>query len=238
MRWLAASGGLGLLLATSVMPQPGRAEPSVVLEFFTSQGCSTCPPADAIFSELSQIPGVVALALHVDYWDYLGWKDPFGKAEHTERQRAYARAHKERTIYTPQMIVHGQDIVKGQEKAMILEQIAAHEDGPELVSLEVSREAEGVEIRIAPADKPVGPAEVHVVEYIPAQAMTVESGENAGYHHIFANVVTHWTTVALWDGVSSLTLHHDSERDENIAVLVQAPNMGPVLSATTLDQAQ
>ena len=81
----------------------------VVVELFTSQGCSSCPPADALLHELAARDDVVALAMHVDYWDYIGWKDVFGNPAHSARQRAYAKAGNRRMVYTPQMIVNGEN---------------------------------------------------------------------------------------------------------------------------------
>ena len=80
----------------------------VVVELYTSQGCSSCPPADAMFAELKDRKDVIAIALHVDYWDYIGWKDEFGHPAHADRQRAYAAKAGRRSIYTPEMVVHGQ----------------------------------------------------------------------------------------------------------------------------------
>jgi len=234
MRWLAPLGGIGLVVVLAGGAQPSRAEGQVVVEFFTSQGCSTCPPADAIFSDLAKMPGVIALALHVDYWDYLGWKDPFGKPEHTDRQRGYARAQQERTIYTPQMIVQGQDIVKGHEEATILERIAAHGSEPAPVEVVLSRDAGGLEIALSLSEGAVGLAEVHVVEYSPEEPMTVEGGENNGYHHVFANVVTQWSTFALWDGASPVELRYEAPLGEHVAVLVQKPGNGAMLAGARL----
>jgi hypothetical protein len=234
MRWLAPLGGLGLVLALAATPQSGRAQSPVVVEFFTSQGCSACPPADAFFSELAARSDVIALALHVDYWDYLGWRDVFGRPEHTERQRAYAKAHRERTIYTPQMIVQGADLLFGNEEGPVRDRIAAHDGRPQTVEVALRRAGGSLEITLVPQEEAVGPAEVHVVEFAPEKSMTVEGGENQGYHHTFKNVVTSWVTVARWDGTSSMTLRHEGRVGEHVAVLIQRPGHGPILSAASL----
>src|SRR3954454_10513973 len=80
-------------------------ERPVVVELFTSQGCNSCPPADAYLGELAARSDVLALGLHVDYWDYIGWKDPFAQRAYTERQRHYSRALNQRFVYTPQMVI-------------------------------------------------------------------------------------------------------------------------------------
>jgi hypothetical protein len=105
---------LGALLTACliILSAPSLAQDRPVLvELFTSQGCSSCPPADALLHKLARRDDVVALALHVDYWDYIGWKDTFAKAAHSARQRAYAREAGRRMVYTPQMIINGADHV-------------------------------------------------------------------------------------------------------------------------------
>src|SRR5215510_9766639 len=97
---------------------PASADP-VLVELFTSQGCSSCPPADKLLGELSQRSGVVALAFHVDYWDYIGWKDKFAKPEYTDRQKGYRDALNLRTLYTPQMVIDGRLDVVGSERSEV-----------------------------------------------------------------------------------------------------------------------
>ena len=104
-------------LLSLAIPATAQENP-VVVELFTSQGCSSCPPADALMHDLAAREDVIPLALHVDYWDYIGWKDPFGNPAHADRQRAYAAAGNRRTIYTPEMVVGGvTDIVGTQPMA-------------------------------------------------------------------------------------------------------------------------
>jgi hypothetical protein len=234
MRWLAPLSGFALFVMLVSAPQVGRAQAPVVVELFTSQGCSSCPPADEIFAGLAREPGVIALALHVTYWDYLGWRDAFGREEHTERQRAYAKAHKERTIYTPQVVVHGSDLLVGHEEQQIRARISAHQERPARARVSLRRTGEALEISLAPAGGPVGAADVHLVEYLPEQTMTVEGGENAGYRHTFSNIVVGWTTLGRWDGASPLVMRHDRGAGGPVAVLVQAQGMGPILSAAKL----
>src|SRR5262245_21873769 len=103
--YLCALAGAAAL-AIGIAPRPAAADP-VLVELFTSQGCSSCPPADQFLGELSQRSGVVALSFHVDYWDYIGWKDRFAKPEYTQRQKGYRDALNLRTLYTPQMVIDG-----------------------------------------------------------------------------------------------------------------------------------
>ena len=107
------------------MPPPaGAAEPRAVIELFTSQGCSSCPPADKLLAELSHDPTLITLSLPVDYWDYLGWKDTLALHGHSNRERAYADARGDREVYTPQVVVNGVVPVLGSDKAAIEQAIA------------------------------------------------------------------------------------------------------------------
>ncbi|CAN5766081.1 DUF1223 domain-containing protein [soil metagenome] len=239
MRSLAAvfalfAAGAGAVCAPSAEAQAQGQTTPVVVEFFTSQGCSACPPADALFGELARRPGVIALALHVDYWDYLGWKDAFALPENTARQRAYAKAHRSRTIYTPQIIVQGADMIVGHETDTILDRIEAHRRAPMPVTLEVARRGGVVEIALAPSARPVGAAEVHVVRFIPSHTMTIGGGENAGIRHDYVNVVSEWRTIGRWDGSTDAEMAHEAGGGDPLAVIVQAVRNGPVLAAAAL----
>lgn len=227
-----------LLVLTSI---DGRAQTSatdavpaapVVLELYTSQGCSSCPPADALIAELAERPDVIALALHVDYWDYLGWKDTFGRPEHTARQRNYAKAAHKRTIFTPEMIVQGADRVKGHDAAAIAGLIAAHRQAPAGAALSLERSGDRLTIRISPIDGvAVGPSDIHLVRFQPSEQVTIEAGENAGREVDYANIVTDWRTVGNWDGVTPLEFTLDAPGPEPVAVIVQETRMGPIVSA-------
>lgn len=242
MRWVMSAFGLGLgaVAASAAAGASAQDAPTapVVVEFYTSQGCSSCPPADALFTEIARRPNVIGLALHVDYWDYLGWEDSFGSPEHTERQRAYAKTHGERTIYTPQMIVGGTDLLIGHDEDALMARIAAHAAEPTLVAIDLDLEGRTLRISLAPQGAPVGPVDVQVVAYAPTRPMTVEGGENAGYHHDFVNVVVDWRAIGRWDGAAPAELEHglgpDLGEDADLAVIVQRPSHGPIVAAATV----
>lgn len=219
-------------LAAVSLPQQGGAQPApVVLELYTSQGCASCPPADALLGELARIDGVIALALHVDYWDYLGWADSFGQAAYADRQRAYAKAAKSRTVYTPEMVVQGTDRLKGHDAERIRERIAAHQASSPSVALTLTPQGEDLAIRIEPMRADVGPADVHVAHFIPEEEVAIGGGENAGRTVTYSNIVTDWQTIGGWDGAAPVELRYEDAGEGPLAVIVQRAKMGPVLGA-------
>jgi hypothetical protein len=133
-RW---SGALGVCAIVAII-RPAHAEPRAVVELFTSQGCSSCPPADQIIGELAMDPSVIALSMPIDYWDYLGWKDTLALPGHTNRQRAYALTRGDREVYTPQVVVNGSVHVLGSDKGAIENAIVQTDKQPGTLSLPVT----------------------------------------------------------------------------------------------------
>jgi hypothetical protein len=213
--------------AAKADPQP------VVIELFTSQGCSSCPPADELLAELGNRDDVIPLALHVDYWDYIGWKDRFAAPEFSKRQRGYARAGGWKMIYTPQMVVMGVEDVVGSKPERVGELISkyAGQDGP--LDLTLVRRGDRVEIRIV-ADGAVRPCDIHVVRYEPSERVTIKRGENAGRSITYTHIVRDWNIAARWDGVGVFEGEVPVPDGEPVVVLVQAPKNGPILAAARL----
>jgi hypothetical protein len=222
---------LAALVMLALAPAARAQDTPVVVELYTSQGCSACPPADALLAELAEQDGVIALALHVDYWDYLGWEDSFARAEFTARQRAYAKKARSRTIYTPQMIVQGEDRLAGSKEDQVRARIAERRGTPPPVRLEVERDGSALDISLEPIASELGPTDVHVVTYIPSQQVAIEAGENAGHEITYTNIVTDWETVATWDGAAPVEMRYEGVDDTPGAVIVQRDRMGPVLTA-------
>ncbi|QFT63424.1 thioredoxin family protein [Roseivivax sp. THAF30] len=205
----------------------------MVIELYTSQGCSSCPPADALLNKLALDENVIALALHVDYWDYIGWKDSFANPAFTARQKGYAEAAGRRSIYTPQMIIDGTHDVVGN-RAKDVTAIVAREAGIETpVSIRLARNGDALSIALS-SDAPVGPVDIHVVRYRAGDTVSVERGENAGRDLDYSHIVTDWDVVARWDGDSPLTTEVPVSGDLPIVVLAQEPDYGPILSAARL----
>ena len=192
----------------------------VVIELYTSQGCSSCPPADALMRDLAKRADVIALSLHVDYWDYIGWKDKFADPAFTARQRAYARQAKHRSIYTPQMIVGGSDHVVGTHAKDVAALIARH--GAKAPALSLSAARSGARMQVsAPALRAARPMVVQVVRYTPSASVKILRGENAGKTVDYANIVTEWSRVGEWDGRAPLMMDVKIGGDAPAVVIVQ-----------------
>src|SRR5437588_2808866 len=133
-RW---SGTLGVCAIVAVV-RPAHADPRAVVELFTSQGCSSCPPADRIIGELANDPSVIALSMPIDYWDYLGWKDTLADSRFTARQKAYSQMRGDREVYTPQVVVNGSVHAVGSDRAAIDHAIEVTNKADGVMSLPVT----------------------------------------------------------------------------------------------------
>ena len=205
----------------------------VVVELYTSQGCSSCPPADALLNELAERDDVLPLALHVDYWDYIGWKDQFANPKFTKRQKAYAHAAGEHMIYTPQMIVGGQEHLVGNKPMHLAKLIETHAAQPVAVHLSLRREG-GAVVVSAPAVAGLGEMFVQLVRYIPEKTVDIGRGENAGRRITYSNVVTDWQVLGSWDGSSALRMRADAPGADPVVIVVQKAGHKAILAATRL----
>jgi hypothetical protein len=237
---LALAVALGGALAADA-PHAARAaeaRPTTVVELFTSQGCSSCPPADALLTELSRRDDIVALSFHVDYWDYIGWKDPFAFPDSTERQKNYARALRQRYVYTPEMVIDGVRDTAGSrddEVKSLIDREAARDRLRVPVTATMSKD-DVVKIAIPAADFH-GKAVVWLFEFDSKHTTKVQRGENDGRTLVNSNVVRAIHRVGEWDG-SALSLRvpldGGGEKHDGCAVLVQADGFGPILGATAI----
>ena len=200
----------------------------VVIELFTSQGCSSCPPADAFLHELAARDDVVALALHVDYWDYIGWKDIFADPSHTKRQRAYAKAAGKRMIYTPQMVINGQDHVVGNRPKDVEKILRRHRSTPRQVEVSLSRRGNRVKVVANALSNIDTPLVVQVARYKPKSTVDITHGENGGRTLSYSNVVTDWSEVARWDTRDPLSIETRAPGDQPVVVILQRPDHGPI----------
>ena len=226
--------GTVLALATGLAGLPSIAGEAVVVELYTSQGCSSCPPADALLSELAQMDDVIALALHVDYWDYIGWKDELARPEHTERQKNYARAAGKKMIYTPQFVIGGVERVTGYEPMEVAEVIQRHRYAPRPVALNVRREGDAIQIEARALGDIGGPVVVQVARYAPMHRVEITRGENAGLTMDYHNAVDLWVEIGRWDGQGVYVATARVAGDAPVAVILQREGYGPVLAAARL----
>lgn len=208
-----------LCLAAPAMA--GQLRPTQIVELFTSQGCSSCPPANALIGELAEDPDILALSYSVEYWDYLGWKDTFAKTHFSDRQRAYARSIGHGRVYTPQIVVNGSwdkaRIRKSDLDAMPMDNapmISLSADG--MVTVDVKNDA---------------PWDAVLVTYAPGEMeVAVDAGENRGRNLKLTNVVKSVDMLAESQS-GSQEYYIDIPTGCDWAVIVQEPGQGKVLSA-------
>lgn len=233
-----AGAALGLVAALAAAGAARAEPPLTVVELFTSQGCSSCPPADELLAELAERSDVLALSLHVDYWDYLGWKDVFAMPAFSKRQAAYGEAAGARSVYTPQVIVQGDARVVGSHREQVLEAVAAaaRQPRPAAITLTAKDDALVVHVRPLVPDAPGGV--LWFVTFHNPAPVTIARGENAGREVVYRNVARSWMKLGRWDGAgeaefSAPTPAGDAQ-DSGVAVILQQGYVGPVLAAALL----
>jgi hypothetical protein len=199
----------------------------VVVELFTSQGCSSCPPADALLGELARRDDVIALGFHISYWDGLAWKDPFSSQSSTDRQRAYARLFDLGQVYTPQMVVDGAREMVGSDRAKV--EAALHDARPEAIA-PVTFVADRRSVTIGVGD---GRGSVLLARFAQERTTRVAGGENARRTLQDANAVESLVSLGSWDGSPLRLAIEPPAAGEGIAVLVQAAD-GRMLGAAAL----
>jgi hypothetical protein len=218
-----------LFTAAFFLLAPAAQAGPAVVELFTSQGCSSCPPADANLGRLSQRDDVLALSFGVTYWDYLGWQDTFGKQEFTARQHGYARAFGNSSVYTPQMVINGRIDLVGHDLDEVEDEIAK-QGGPEAAELALLAD----KVTIGAAMEPVPAAEIWLVRYEPeAIEIPVARGENGGRELTITHAVRELTRLGIWDGKAMNFPVPAGDPALKRAILVQGAGNGVILAATT-----
>jgi hypothetical protein len=240
-RLAAATVFAGLAFASAAAGEVKK--PLGVVELFTSQGCSSCPAADAIFADLVQQGDLVALAYHVDYWDYLGWQDTLATPDNTQRQYDYAKSFGAHSVYTPQAIINGRTHVRGSSRTDITDTLAKFDKSGEGMSVDIKVIRAGDSIVIDAgegADDDEG--QIVLVHFKPAVPVAIGRGENRGKTITYWNAVTAVQTLGMWHGAAARYELPASEVDKNgiggCAVLLQAKSAdglpGPILGATLI----
>ncbi len=235
------------LVATFVACAPALAADSdktihpVVVELFTSQGCSDCPPADRLLAEIAQKRDVIALTLPVTYWDMLGWKDTFATDTNTQRQKAYARMMNHSGIYTPQMILDGATDVVGSQRNKVLAAIAQREQANEATTdIPIAIAASEQKVQIAIAGNPraqQGNVRIWVLQTRSQARVDVEEGENGGRTLTFVNLVRQIKDAGQWNGgpkIIDLPIVLREDDRDGIVVILQNRDYGAIIGAAML----
>jgi hypothetical protein len=215
---------VGLVAAASAETRP------VVLELFTSEGCSSCPPAEVIVNELAQRRDVLPLSFHVDYWDDLGWRDRYSLASATERQRGYARKMRRSSVYTPQAIIDGSRDIVGSQRGAVMEAVSGRRDG---VATSVSVSGGTIQIRVG-AGSDAASADVLLVGYLREATTPIGRGENSGRTIKESNIVLSLQALGPWNGKArdfQMSVDRLPGNVTDIAVLVQSTGQGAILGA-------
>lgn len=221
--------GMGTMAAAQSASSP------VVVELYTSQGCSSCPSADRLLEKLAGREDVLPLSLHVDYWDYIGWEDTFANPAFTDRQKVYARNMGERMIYTPQMVVNGGAHVVGNRPMDVADALTAAKSGAGSGAVSASLQGSALTVRATALSPDGSPYVVQFVTYLPEETVRIGRGENAGKEVTYVNVVSGWQQLGEWDGQGTFSANVQTtpEEDEH-AVILQKRNQGAVVAAARL----
>lgn len=197
LRWSAAFCASAIIAAF----RPAHADPRAVVELFTSQGCSACPPADKVLGELAKDPDVVALSMPIDYWDYLGWKDTLADSRFSARQRAYSKVLGRRAVYTPQAIVNGSRQLIGSDRSAIETAIRETRKNA-TVPVTLTLSTREIKVSVAAGDAPTADAhgEVWLCSISSAVPISIGHGENRGQEITYHNVVRNLLKVGDWNG--------------------------------------
>ena len=225
----------------------GESRPRAVIELFTSQGCGKCPPADALLGRLAADDTLVALTFAVDYWDYLGWKDTAARPEFTQRQRGYAEARGDRTVYTPQVVIDGRTHVVGSDRDAIESTVSALVDKNEAPMVDVDAETTRDSLVVRIADGPDAlagtRATVWLVRYDRTRTIPIGRGENSGRTVTYTHLVKALQPIGMWKGKAlRIELPRQEmvhENEEGCAILLQAEGEGgpgPILGARRVER--
>jgi len=218
------------------MPRP------VVVELFTSQGCSSCPPADRLLTELADEEDVLALSFFVDYWDYLGWKDTLASPAFTQRQRDYAHALGLRGVYTPQIVVDGLSDVVGSRASQVEAAIATRRSEDLTIPLDIDWQGDMVDISLPEGEKPDRKnVTVWLVRFAKRQTVEIARGENSGNTFTYTNVVRDLAPIGVWRG-DAMTVSLDRKTVlqgdmDCSAILLQVEGSGAIVGAARLAMA-
>jgi hypothetical protein len=225
---------LGAGIGAAWLAGPARAGQPVeaVVELFSSQGCRSCPAADRLLMELRGMPGVLALTFHVDYWDYLGWKDTLASPDFSQRQYDYAKARGDMDVFTPQMIVNGNKQMVGSQRSEVFAVLSQSRRTSWPVALTISDTAKEMVIEIG-AGQAEQEATLWVMPLMERTSVKIEKGEMAGREATYVNVVRKLVPAGMWTGdATRITLPKEGLMPAGATAcvaLLQQGKLGPVL---------
>lgn len=224
--------GTAALAMSAIGPARAADEKPVLVELFTSQGCSSCPPADALLEELRAMPGVVALTYHVDYWDYLGWQDTLGSAENSQRQYDYAKARGDMDVYTPQMIVNGASHHVGSQRSTVLAAIDEARQVAWPIAMSIRDSDREIVVDVGEG-QPAGDTTIWLLPLVRTASVKILKGEIAGREIVYHNVVRKLLPAGMWTGkATQLVLPKDGVLPpdcQSCVAVLQAGKAGKVL---------
>jgi hypothetical protein len=177
-------------------------KPRAVIELFTSQGCSSCPPADKLLGEIGKDPSIITITLPVDYWDYLGWKDTLAHSAYSNRQKVYANMRSDRQVYTPQAVINGSAHAIGSERQAIDKAIASTRDHAATLSIgiDIKKATNGFDVALPAHTGGVKQGVIWALPYANAREVKIGRGENSGRSIIYTNVALKLTPIGSWNG--------------------------------------
>lgn len=237
-RQLLCGASFSLALIAPALAGEIKLAPKAVLELFTSQGCSSCPKADAMLDEMSKRPDVVALAYHVDYWDYIGWEDTFGAKENSQHQRDYAESWGSSRIFTPQLVINGKGGLVGSKRDAVNTAL-----GGATLPLDVKLVAAADDMLqvSVPANAAHGDAMIWLVTFLDRADVAIERGENEGKHVAYSQIVTGRQVLGMWNHETGAELTLPlaealTGRSNGAVILIQEDRdglPGPILGAAS-----
>jgi hypothetical protein len=243
-RFLTLAVASALTAGTSAL----AAEPRAVIELFTSQGCSSCPPADKLLGDLAKDPNLIPLSLAIDYWDYLGWKDTLAVPGHAKRQKAYSHVRGDHEgVYTPQAVINGSVQALGSDHDAIEHAIADSRHNKATLSVPLAMTLDNGRLTVsAPAGANEASAEVWLCPVSQSVPVAIDRGENKGNTFTYHNVVRRWVKLGVWNGKATTwsvpVADFKIDGVDAVAVILQsgvAATPGPMLGAAfmPLDEA-
>ncbi|MGI9378635.1 MAG: DUF1223 domain-containing protein [Methyloligellaceae bacterium] len=234
--------GIGLLSSSLLAEAQESAKPKAVIELFTSQGCSSCPPADKLLGKLAKRDDVIALTLPVDYWDYLGWKDTLAKPQYSKRQRSYAQARGDRQVYTPQVVINGRTHAVGSRKGAVNAAIrkVTKQLSNSFVAIKISVKDDKIIVDLGEAPRGLKrhKGTLWMATITNSVPVKIKRGENHGRNITYSNVVKSLKPIGEWNGSNQKLVFNKKDfmgkGADGCTVFLQQGKSGQIIGAAEL----